>query len=83
MSDTNVRWCVSSDLEFKKCHTLQKAADAMKIIPRFTCNTMRNRSQGLESVKSGKCDIFVITPSERLQARESVLILNYLTYKSE
>lgn len=64
-----VRWCVSTNLEARKCGWMQAAALALDIEPRISCIQQKTRQDALRAVKDDRCDIFVAKPDEELRAR--------------
>lgn len=63
------RWCVTSNIENRKCNSLRQAARAYGVEPEITCVQEASREDCLESVRDGKTDIFVINPDETMIAR--------------
>ncbi|KAK2584704.1 hypothetical protein KPH14_007038 [Odynerus spinipes] len=68
-----VRWCVSSNLEDRKCRWLREASLVYGIDPAISCNLESSRASCLEAIRDQRADIFVSIPEERLQVSKKGL----------
>ncbi|XP_067210522.1 transferrin isoform X2 [Linepithema humile] len=71
----DVKWCVKSLLEMRKCEWMKMAASAYGIQPNILCYQYADTGNKscLESVQSGQTHISVILPEELLEARKKNL----------
>ena len=78
--NTKIRWCISDNLEVKKCEYLKTVAEALNLEPRFKCIKKSDRDSSLLAVSRGECDVFVSKPHERHHLKKCVLLhIIYLT----
>ncbi|XP_014608643.1 PREDICTED: transferrin [Polistes canadensis] len=68
-----VRWCISSNIEDRKCRWLRDASFVYGIEPSISCIQESNRISCLEAVRNQEADIFVSRPEERLQVSKKEL----------
>lgn len=69
-----VEWCVSSNLEDRKCRWLREASFVYGIEPAISCIQVPNRSSCLDVVSQRRADLFVAKPEELLPARRKGLV---------
>ncbi|KAJ8684290.1 hypothetical protein QAD02_020082 [Eretmocerus hayati] len=72
-AERTVRWCVSSNVEARKCGWMQAAAQSLDLEPKISCIQQKDRQSALEAVSDDRCDIFVAKPDEELHARSMSL----------
>lgn len=66
----DVRWCLVSNLEKRKCSWLRDASVAYGVEPLISCFQEDSREACVEAVRSGKLDIFLARPEELLWDRK-------------
>lgn len=76
-----IRFCVSSDVELRKCKWLKQAAYSRDIRPQLEC-VEKGREACLDAVVSGKAEVVVVPPNLNKQAEEKGLT-QILTEKFE
>ncbi|XP_031843112.1 transferrin 3 isoform X2 [Nomia melanderi] len=64
-----VQWCVTSNLEDRKCRWLREASFVYGVEPTISCKQESSRSACLEALKNNKADVFVARPEELYDAR--------------
>jgi len=64
-----IRWCLVSNLEKRKCSWLRDASLVYGIEPLISCLQEDSREACVEVVRSGKMDIFLARPEEILENR--------------
>ncbi|XP_015175750.1 PREDICTED: transferrin [Polistes dominula] len=62
-----VSWCISSNIEDRKCRWLRDASFVYGIEPSISCIQESNRMSCLDAVRNQEADIFVSKPEELLQ----------------
>ncbi|XP_053977011.1 transferrin isoform X1 [Hylaeus volcanicus] len=65
-----VQWCVSSNLEDRKCRWLREASLVYGVEPTISCKQEPTRASCLKAIKTREADIFVAMPEELLSARK-------------
>ncbi|GAB1859923.1 Transferrin [Camponotus japonicus] len=65
----DVRWCVVSDLESRKCDSLRAASIVYGVQPKIYCFQEKNRESCLKAIQDNLMDIFFVQPEELLEAR--------------
>ncbi|KAI4497716.1 hypothetical protein M0802_007256 [Mischocyttarus mexicanus] len=68
-----VRWCISSNIEDRKCRWLRDASFVYGIEPSISCIQQSNRISCLEAIRNQQADIFVSKPEERLEVSKKEL----------
>ncbi|XP_063705234.1 transferrin [Culicoides brevitarsis] len=68
-----IRFCVSSEVEMRKCKWLKQAAYSRDIRPQLEC-VEKGREACLEAVSNGKAEVVVVPPSLSKQADEKNLL---------
>lgn len=63
---TNIRWCITSEIEFRKCEALKLVSEAIGIEPKFECVIKNNRKSCLKAVENGISDLFISKTDENL-----------------
>lgn len=74
-----IRFCVSSEVELRKCKWLKLAAYSRDIRPQLEC-VQKGRAECLEAVASGKAEVVVVPPNLNKDAQDKGL-LQILTEK--
>lgn len=74
-----IRFCVSSEVELRKCKWLKQAAYSRDIRPQLEC-VQKGQEACLDAVASGKAEVVVVPPNINKQAQEKGL-LQILTEK--
>ncbi|XP_063992307.1 transferrin [Diachasmimorpha longicaudata] len=64
-----VRWCLSSNLEDRKCYWLRHAALSFGFQPEITCLQLAGRNASIDGVATGFCDFYVARPEELMIAK--------------
>lgn len=64
-----VQWCVTSNLEDRKCRWLREASFVYGVEPTISCKQESSRSACLVALKDNKADVFVARPEELYDAR--------------
>lgn len=62
-------WCVSTDLEKRKCDWMKAAAFAYGVEPTIECVLM-NRPMCMKAAQISRVDILMVPPEELLEARK-------------
>lgn len=65
----DVRWCLVSNLEKRKCSWLRDASVVYGVEPLISCFQEGSREACMDAVRRGKMDIFLARPEELLQGR--------------
>ncbi|XP_012260258.2 transferrin-like [Athalia rosae] len=80
-----IQWCVSSNVEQRKCLWLHQALFVYGVEPRVACTPKTNRIKCLDAVREQQADLFVITPDEEVIARQKGLkrVVHVFTNKKE
>ncbi|XP_071653962.1 transferrin isoform X1 [Temnothorax longispinosus] len=65
----DVRWCLVSNLEKRKCSWLRDASIIYGVEPLISCLQENSREACVEAVRKGKMDIFLARPEELLEDR--------------
>ncbi|KAM0730836.1 Transferrin [Formica fusca] len=80
-----VRWCVVSNLESRKCDSLRAASIVYGVEPKIYCFQEKNRESCLKAIQDNLMDIFFVRPEELLEARMKGLkpIVNAMTNAKE
>ncbi|XP_015118896.1 transferrin [Diachasma alloeum] len=68
-----IRWCLSSNLEDRKCHWLRRAALSYGLEPEISCLQQAGRNASIEGVAQGFCDFYIAQPEEFMIARKKNL----------
>ncbi|XP_076175295.1 transferrin 3 isoform X2 [Ptiloglossa arizonensis] len=65
-----VQWCVTSNLEDRKCRWLREASFVYGVKPTISCKQESSRAACLKAIRNHQADIFVAMPEELLDARK-------------
>lgn len=68
-----IRFCVSTEMELRKCKWLKQAAYSRDIRPQLEC-VLKTQEACLEAVALGKAEVVVVTPNLNKQAQEKGLL---------
>jgi len=63
----DVRWCLVSNLEKRKCSWLRVASIVYGVEPLISCFQETSREACVEAIREGRTDIFLARPEELLE----------------
>ncbi|KAF7995226.1 hypothetical protein HCN44_004698 [Aphidius gifuensis] len=61
---SSIKWCISSNLEEKKCQWLKEYSYYHGIKPGIACIQQQNKKNSIEAVLNRQCDVFVAKPED-------------------
>lgn len=67
-----IRFCVSSNIELKKCEVLKKAAYSRDIRPEIMC-VEKSKSNCIDAIKNNEADVLAVHPDDYRLARAAQL----------
>ncbi|XP_011337868.1 transferrin isoform X2 [Ooceraea biroi] len=65
-----VRWCLTSDIEKRKCNWLRDVSIAYGVEPTISCVQVSSRALCLAAIRKQRADVFMALPEELLMARK-------------
>lgn len=65
-----VQWCVTSNLEDRKCRWLREASFVYGVEPSISCKQESSRVACLRAIKNNQADLFVALPQELYEAKK-------------
>lgn len=63
-----IRWCVTDNLEYRKCETMRSAVYAYNIYPHIFCVQESSQEMCMEALQKNLADVFVTMPKEEPDA---------------